>query len=57
MRRGQTTSAEHGTIRLDVCGVLMIGGSPVRSVEATRVVFERTSGYRNGPGRVWGVPF
>lgn len=47
---------EHGTARIDACGVLMIGAEPARGVEDGRVRFERTSGYRNGPGRVWGVP-
>jgi hypothetical protein len=47
---------EHGTTRLDACGVLMIGGETARGVDANRVVFERTSGYRNGAGQVWGVP-
>lgn len=47
---------EHGTVRLDACGAVMISGEPARGVEADRVLFERTSGYRNGPGQVWGVP-
>lgn len=34
----------------------MIGGEPARGVEASRVIFERTSGYRNTPGQTWGVP-
>ncbi len=42
---------QHETIRLDACGALMLGGEAARGVEANRVVFERTSGYRNGPGR------
>ena len=47
---------QHGTTRLDLCGVLMLGGEVARGVEANRVVFERTSGYRNGAGQLWGVP-
>jgi hypothetical protein len=47
---------QHGTIRVDYCGALMIGAEPVRSVEANRILFERTSAYRNGPGQQWGVP-
>ena len=47
---------EHGTIRVDWCGVLMVGVEPARGVEADRVLFERTSGYRNGRGQQWGVP-
>ncbi len=31
-------------------------GRGARGVEAERIQFERTSGYRNGPGQVWGVP-
>ncbi len=34
----------------------MIGAEPARDVEANRILFERTSGYRNGPGQAWGVP-
>jgi hypothetical protein len=41
---------------VDYCGALMIGAEPVRSVEANRILFERTSAYRNGPGQQWGVP-
>ena len=47
---------EHGTIRVDWCRVLMVGVEPARGVEADRVLFERTSGYRNGQGQQWGVP-
>jgi hypothetical protein len=47
---------QHGTIRVDYCGVLMVGTEPARGVEANRVLFERTSGYRNGPGQQWGIP-
>ena len=43
---------EHGTARIDACGVLMIGPEPARGVEANRVRFERTSGHRNGRGWV-----
>ena len=47
---------EHGTIRVDHCGVLMVGIQPAIGVETTRILFERTAGYRNGPGQVWGIP-
>ncbi len=47
---------EHGTIRLETCGVLMISGEMARGVEADRVLFERTSGYRGGAGQIWGIP-
>ncbi|MGH1572825.1 hypothetical protein ACRAWG_21800 [Methylobacterium sp. P31] len=46
----------HGTVRVDYCGALMIAAAPVLGIEATRVLFERTSAYRNGPGQEWGVP-
>jgi hypothetical protein len=37
-------------------GALMVGEEPARGVEATRVLFERTSGYRNLPGQECGIP-
>ncbi|MCJ2053965.1 hypothetical protein [Methylobacterium sp. J-070] len=47
---------QHGTIRVDYCGALMVGASPALGVEANRVLFERTSAYRNGAGQEWGIP-
>ncbi|MGH1573747.1 hypothetical protein ACRAWG_27775 [Methylobacterium sp. P31] len=47
---------QHGTIRVDYCGVLMVGAEPARGVEANRVLFERTSGYRNRQGQQWRIP-
>ena len=47
---------EHGTIRVDHCGVLMVGSQPAIGVEANRILFERTAGYRDGPGQQWGIP-
>lgn len=47
---------EHGTLRIDYCGMLMISGDRVRAVEPTRLVFERGSAYRTKQGQVWGVP-
>jgi hypothetical protein len=46
----------HGPVRGDLCGALMIAAAPALGVDATRVLFERTSAYRNGPGQAWGVP-
>jgi hypothetical protein len=46
----------HGTIRVDYCGALMIAAAPVSGIEATRVLFERTSAYQNLRGQEWGVP-
>lgn len=48
--------ALHGTLRVDYCGALMIAGKKAQAVEADRVVFERTAGYRTTPGRAWGPP-
>ena len=47
---------EHGTLRVDYCGALMVAGKKVQAVEGNRIVFERTAGYRNTPGKVWGPP-
>ncbi|MDP4006894.1 hypothetical protein [Methylobacterium sp. NEAU K] len=47
---------EHGTLRLDFCGALMVTGDRVQAVEADRLVFERGSAYRTKPGQEWGVP-
>jgi hypothetical protein len=47
---------EHGTLRVDYCGALMVAGKKVHGVEANRVVFERTAGYRDTPGKVRGPP-
>ncbi|WP_419828502.1 hypothetical protein [Methylobacterium sp.] len=34
----------------------MIDGKKALAVEAERILFERTSGYQNTPGKVWGPP-
>jgi hypothetical protein len=47
---------DHGTLRIDYCGVLMLAGLDPVAVEATRIVTARGSAYRNKPGQVWGVP-
>ncbi|MCJ2102490.1 hypothetical protein [Methylobacterium sp. E-046] len=46
----------HGTLRVDYCGALMVGGTPARGVEANRVLFEQTAAYRNRQGQECGVP-
>ncbi|MDN3572961.1 hypothetical protein QWZ18_20315 [Methylobacterium longum] len=46
----------HGTLRVDYCGALMVGGTPARGVEANRVLFEQTAAYRDRQGQEWGVP-
>jgi hypothetical protein len=47
---------EHGTLRVEFCGVLMVSGSKAVAVGPTRIVFDRGSGYRTKPGQVWGIP-
>jgi hypothetical protein len=47
---------EHGALRIECCGVLMITGNRAQAVEPTRLVFERGSAYRTKPGQVWGIP-
>ena len=47
---------DHGTLRVDYCGALMVGGTPARGVEPNRVLFEQTAAYRDRQGQVWGVP-
>ena len=47
---------EHGTLRVEFCGVLMVSGSKAIAVEPTRIVFDRGSGYRTKQGQVWGIP-
>ena len=47
---------EHGTLRVDYCGVLMVVAEPARGIEAQRILFDRLTGYRNKVGQVWGIP-
>jgi hypothetical protein len=47
---------EHGTLRIDYCGVMMVTGNRAQAVEPTRVVFERGSAYRTKQGQLWGIP-
>lgn len=47
---------EHGTLRIDYCGALVITGLNPSAVEATRIVTVRGSAYRNKPGQAWGGP-
>jgi hypothetical protein len=46
----------HGTVWVDYCGALMIAAAAVLGGDAKRVLFERTSAYRNLPGQERGVP-
>ncbi|MGU3467617.1 hypothetical protein ACLBXO_22475 [Methylobacterium sp. C33D] len=47
---------EHGFLRVEYAGALMVNDSPVAGVEADRIVFDRFSGYRTKPGQTWGPP-
>ena len=47
---------QHGTLRGDYCGALMLTGNKARGVEPTHVWFERTAAFRNTPGKPEGVP-
>jgi hypothetical protein len=47
---------EHGTLRVEYCGTLMTSSSRALSVEADRVLFGRTSSYRDKRGQEWGPP-
>ena len=47
---------EHGKLRVDYCGVLMVSGSKAVAVESTRIVFDRGSGYRTKQGQACGIP-
>ena len=46
---------EHGTLRVDFYEALIVGGTPARSVEANRVLFEQPAAYRDRQGQEWGV--
>ena len=47
---------EHGFLRVEYAGALMVNDSPVIGVEPDRIVFDRFSGYRTKPGQTWGPP-
>ncbi|CAO4183400.1 hypothetical protein [Methylorubrum aminovorans] len=47
---------EHGTLRVDWCGVMMIGGRKAIGIEADRIPFGNLTGYRNVPGVPVGIP-
>jgi hypothetical protein len=47
---------DHGTLRIDYCGVLMVTGKRPLAVEATHLVFERGSAYSTKAGQIWGIP-
>ena len=45
-----------GTLRVDCCGVLMLGSGTAQAIQADRVTFAQTSGYRFLKGQAPGVP-
>ncbi|ONF47082.1 hypothetical protein [Methylobacterium radiotolerans] len=47
---------QHGFLRVEYAGALMVNDSPVVAVEPDRIVFDRFSGYRTKPGQTWGPP-
>ena len=47
---------QNGTLRVDSCGVLMLGSSAVQAVHADRIAFAQTSGYRFLNGQAPGIP-
>jgi hypothetical protein len=61
-RRGWTAEQlfgvhpQHGFLRVEYAGALMVNDSRAIAVEQDRIVFDRFSGYRTKPGQAWGVP-
>ncbi|WP_458428605.1 hypothetical protein [Methylorubrum populi] len=47
---------EHGLLRVDYCGVMMVGGRKAIGIEADRILFGNLTGYRNVPGAPTGIP-
>ena len=47
---------EHGLLRVDWCGVMVIGGRKAIGIKADRIPFGNLSGYRNVPGTPVGIP-
>ena len=47
---------EHGTMRPDYCGALMISGYRVHGIDADAVRFEQGVARRDQPGQQFGVP-
>lgn len=47
---------QHGTVRTDWCGALMLSGNKATAVDAQRVTFGNTSAYRDTLGAPTGVP-
>ncbi|MGW9817460.1 hypothetical protein ACUXK4_000006 [Methylorubrum extorquens] len=47
---------QHGTLRIDWCGVMITGGHKAIGIEPSRILFGNVSGYRNTPGVPIGTP-
>ncbi|MGW5960937.1 hypothetical protein [Methylorubrum thiocyanatum] len=47
---------EHGTLRVDWCGVMITGGQKAIGIESDRIPFGNVSGYRNTPDMPTGLP-
>nr|WP_244435444.1 hypothetical protein [Methylobacterium sp. B34] len=47
---------EHGFLRVEYAGALMVNDSKVVGVEPDRIVFDRFSGYRTKLRQTWGAP-
>ena len=47
---------EHGFLRVEYAGALMVKDSKVVGVEQDQIVFDRFSGYRTKSGQTWGPP-
>jgi hypothetical protein len=47
---------QHGTLRIDWCGVMITGGNKAIGIEPDRIMFGNVSDYRNTPGAPTGIP-
>ena len=47
---------QHGTLRVDWCGVMITGGHKAIGIEQNRILFGNVSGYRNVAGAPVGIP-
>ncbi|MCB4802628.1 hypothetical protein QO001_002180 [Methylobacterium brachiatum] len=47
---------EHGFLRAEYAGALMVNDSWVIGIEPARIVFDRFPGYRTKPGQTFGPP-
>jgi hypothetical protein len=62
VRLGRTTPQifgihpEHGTSRLDWCGLMITGGHKAIGTDQQKILFGNVSGYRDTPGAPTGSP-